>query len=404
MQDSSKISAAYRAYDGPLEIISGDGIMSRLLAQNLRHPGLSIVYSQLLAQNFRSNIFVRNFSEWIGEPLSQWRLKFQRAIVMGVVRSQSKGFQPILNIPDEFILEKGDRIILMARTAEDIQPDYSLPPITDKKSNGEPRTQKPISAKTSASINKKVLVLGWNHHVPALLYELGTYPGESYDITVASLRTVEERQLALQGMELNKERVSIKHLEADYVKESEIRRLEPQNFEKIVMAGSDRLAEEEEADARTIVGYILLQDVLEEYQAKPQVITELADPSNQDLIRRFQTEVIIGPIIVSHLLAQMSLRRELYSVFNELFTVDGAEIVFRSSQNYQLGTGPTTFAEVEERVRAFGETVLGYFQPQSDSSDHPSFKLPTHHNQRIHLDEQTQWVVLTSADQSTFHA
>ncbi len=399
MQDNSKIKAAYRAYDGPLEIISGDGIMSRLLAQNLRHPGLSTVYNQLLAQNFRSNIFARNYPEWEGKPHSHWRARFPRALVMGVVRPQGNGFQPMLNIPDEFILKKGDRIILMARTAEDIQPEDAPSASAEMKSDQEARTQHPIS---TVSRRKKILLLGWNHHVPALLYELGTYPGEQYEITVASLRPLDERKQELQGIELNPNRVHLNQIEADYVKESEIRRLEPQKYDKIVMAGSDRLAEEEEADARTIVGYILLKEVLKEYQAKPQVIMELADPSNQGLIRRFQTEVIIGPIILSHLLAQMALRRELYSVYNELFTVGGAEIVFRDSYNYQLETGPTTFAEVEERIKRFGETVLGYFLPSSDTSERPSFKLPTHRHQRIHLDETIQWVVLTSADQSTF--
>ena len=40
-------------------------------------------------------------------------------------------------------------------------------------------------------------------------------------------------------------------------------------------------------------------------------------------------EIIVSPLIVSHMLARVALRRELRAVFDELFSSNGCEILFR---------------------------------------------------------------------------
>lgn len=43
--DARKIPAARDAYPGRLELIPGDAVISRLVVQNVRHPGLSPAYT-----------------------------------------------------------------------------------------------------------------------------------------------------------------------------------------------------------------------------------------------------------------------------------------------------------------------------------------------------------------------
>jgi hypothetical protein len=59
IQDKSKIKAAYRSYSGPMEVIGSNTIISRLLAQNIRHHGLSVVYNELLTHSVNNNFFCR---------------------------------------------------------------------------------------------------------------------------------------------------------------------------------------------------------------------------------------------------------------------------------------------------------------------------------------------------------
>src|SRR5690606_4943900 len=57
--DSRKIAIARHAYGGPLEVLASDSIIGRLLAQNVRHPGLSHVYGELLTHGRGSEIYIR---------------------------------------------------------------------------------------------------------------------------------------------------------------------------------------------------------------------------------------------------------------------------------------------------------------------------------------------------------
>lgn len=46
--DARKVMVGVRAYNGPVEVISSDLFISRLIAQTLRHPGLSKIFNELL--------------------------------------------------------------------------------------------------------------------------------------------------------------------------------------------------------------------------------------------------------------------------------------------------------------------------------------------------------------------
>lgn len=74
---------------------------------------------------------------------------------------------------------------------------------------------------------------------------------------------------------------------------------------------------------------------------------------------------MISPMILSHVLAQVALRRELRVVLDELFTVGGAEIQFRDPAHYPLPAS-ATFQVLERTVAAEGELALGVFRNQAD--------------------------------------
>ena len=91
----------------------------------------------------------------------------------------------------------------------------------------------------------------------------------------------------------------------------------------------------------------------------PEILMELMDPENEKLFQERAGEVLISPLILSHILAHVALRRELNVVFDELFTVGGAEIYFRRAAECRLSGRETTFQEIEEAVARHGEIALG---------------------------------------------
>jgi hypothetical protein len=70
---------------------------------------------------------------------------------------------------------------------------------------------------------------------------------------------------------------------------------------------------------------------------------------------------MISPMIVSHILAQVALRRELRVVLDELFTVGGSEIQFRDPHDYPLPAS-VDFHMLQRILGKSGEVVLGLYR------------------------------------------
>ena len=92
----------------------------------------------------------------------------------------------------------------------------------------------------------------------------------------------------------------------------------------------------------------------------------MVDPNNHSLFANRPGEILISPMIISHMLAQITLRRDMWIVFDELFTADGAEIYFRTPRQYQAGGAPLRFRDIQRLVSAQGDIALGvYFRDRS---------------------------------------
>ena len=396
LQNENKLSAARRAYKGPMEVISSDTIISRLIAQNIRHYGLSIIYNELLSHSANNNLYAREFQEATNRTFREVSHHFTKCILFGVVRPENGTFRPILNPPADFTIENGDRLILLSRNLD--ESEWGHQPAAPSGNRSEDRFGKEFSKPKigSEKSHTRLLILGWNHHLPALIKELGTYKEESFEITIASVRHLEEREREIELVEPDKQVVSCKQVKADYIREMELRSLDPAHYDNILLISSDKLSAEEEADARTIVGYTLLEEVLEEAENRPRMIMELADPNNEILIRNFMSEVIIGPLILSNLLATIAMRRELNTVYSELFTAGGAEINFRRPGDYGIGGETLSFSDIQQAASVHNETAIGVFMGSRASANTLNLSMNPPRHQSFQLTDSVKLVVLSS--------
>lgn len=348
--DARKVGVARRAYRGPLQLVGSDAVVSRLLAQNVRHPGLSRVYNQLLTHDGGCEIYVRDGTALAGETFERLGGAFGRSILMGVVREEGGAFTPYLNPPGEFEIRPNDRLVHLAGRYEDIDPDPGLP--TDPWPRGRP------GAPEEGELERRILILGWNHKVPALIKEFGTYERGRFEVTVFSTVSDSRREKALERYGAKSDRVRVEQIEGDLAELADLAALEPHGFDKVILVGSDWIQDEDESDARTIIGALLLGH-LGLPSEDTQTIVELLDPENVRLMDTSQGEVIISPLILSHMLAQVALRPELGAVFAQLFTAGGAEITFRELSAYAGDADTVSFGDVQRRAWERGEVALG---------------------------------------------
>ena len=201
--------------------------------------------------------------------------------------------------------------------------------------------------------------------MPSLIAEFGSYGDQQFHIDIVSVVSASERERDITRYIHEHHEVTCRHIEADYMVEDELRKVRPADYDAVILLSSDRLASGEEADARAMVGYLLLEDLLAEGSRRPQLIMELSDPDNRHLLYGHQSEMLISPMILSHVLAQVALRRELRVVLDELFTCGGAELQFRDPQDYPLPAS-ADFRLLEKALAAEGELALGVFRQQAD--------------------------------------
>ncbi|MDX1428876.1 MAG: hypothetical protein R3282_01260, partial [Rhodothermales bacterium] len=283
---------------------------------------------------------------------------FPRAVLLGVVRPTGKTFRPILNPAPDFTLKSEDRIVLIADTYEDSLPDLKGGKATAQRAPEQPWI--PIElAPVDTQPLRRLLLLGWSHKVAALVDELSGYPSERFEVEVFSLVPAEERREQLKYAPSADEGVTVTHTEGDYIRQAELAAIDWSRYDNCVFLGSDWLDSSEETDARSILGYSALRAALEGHAQRPEILVELIDPSNAYLFKRRPGEVIISPVVLSHMLAHAALRPELTSVFAELFGPGGAEIFFRPASDYQLTGRTVSFREIRGTSHACGEIAIG---------------------------------------------
>jgi hypothetical protein len=363
IQDYRKLVLAREVYSGQLELIAGDLSISRLIAQTVRHPGLSQVYLELLSHDYGNNFYLIDEAPHIGRNVAELMAELPNAIVCGVVQSRDGKRKVSLNLPANGVIAPGDKLILISRSfkgahhtgihspvaAKVLDTQVSLPSDSERSSSGRDE-----SAKT-------VLVLGWSRKVPALLKEFAAYGEGVFRLTVVSTRSMLEREQILvdQGVILPEEMCL--HLEADFTVEHQLKRIRPETYDSIIITSSERMGTGAQADARSLVAWLLLGAYLKARKAHPQIVMELSDSHNEQLIDGQAGEILITPLIVSHLLAQVALQRDLAVVFDALFGAGGADIDFCRVHAIGLPLGRHTFAQIQWAAMKKGMTALGVY-------------------------------------------
>jgi hypothetical protein len=353
LQDIRRIDMARSAYRGPLEIVPSDDAISRLLTQNILHPGLSSFLREVLTARAGNEILLRRVGNLAGATLKEVTGQFPNVIVMGLVRSADESPSVSLNPVSSTRLEAGDKLVMLARSLADTAPAQAagsrLPPIE------RPEARR---SRRQAAGKHRLLVLGWNQRVPNLLDELASYGDRDFEVRLVSSSDIGMRREEIERYSARAARVPVEHVQEDFLLAGSLRAGDLEGVTSILLLASDRLASEEEADARTIVGHRLIESLLAGRDKRPQILLELADAANEGLAGATGVEAVISPLIVSHLLARIALQPAIRQIFDELFTVGGPEIEFRPLSAYGLRAGER-FRDMEAAVAARGDTLLG---------------------------------------------
>ncbi|GAB3680960.1 CASTOR/POLLUX-related putative ion channel [Salinisphaera aquimarina] len=383
--DADRLETARRAYPGPAEFIGTPLIISRLLVQNARHPGLSWIYNELLGGH-GNQIFVRKCPELAGQRMIDVAACFEDAILLGIARNGE--LQPLYADNADTVTEN-DPLAFIAADFDDCKPTR------DAQADEQGRARPPFHS-DSPLRNRRVLVLGWNQKLPSLLAEFDAYERESVEVDVFSLLSIGERETTLlrKGVQLDHARVN--QLEGDLTSHYEVGLLDVASYDSIILVASDWLGSADAADARMLLGYLVLSRLLEDVANPPRLVVETMSTDNAKLFDVANVERLVSPDLQASMLTQVALRRELHWVMEELFGAGGAEVEFRDVTALGLAGASRSFEAMRLERAAYGEVLLGTLADATGAA--PRLRLNPHDKQALlELADGDELVVLAVA-------
>ncbi len=388
LYDARKITTVLQCYQGPIEVVASDEVISRMVAQMTRHPYISDIYRELLSMGAGNELYIRDVKPGqIGKSFWGFAQKAASALVIGVTRESERRITPLLNPPADYCFSREDKIVYIADHWGDLDTlnDAAIKPWPEP---GE-------SLEKLKRDDEKLLVLGWSRRMPDLLEEYESYLNQRFDITIASRMPVETRQQQIDAHGSTLQRTKVVHKLIDYTIPENLAALNPESFDTVVCLSSEGSSSDEDADARTLVAHTILQAQLAQSSRKPRVILELLDELNVGLISGSGCEYLLTPHVLGFMLVEVSLRRELNAVFQELFNSGDTEITFRDFERYGLAVGDSiAFHQVQRLSRDYNEIALGIFKTAKANQTTSGKHINPDRNKMWTLENNDKFIVL----------
>lgn len=358
--DATKIPVALHTYKGPLQIIPSNTVIARMIARSVVYTGLLRVLNAMLIDEDYPYLVPKQFPSLVGKNWADVYSYFDAATPCGLIRQSGGSSKTLLAPPLDTVLTADDWVVLLADSDE--KPQALRKPMS--------RTVTlPAAAlvQRSQAKRQRILILGWSSRVPRVLEELANVRQQYFDVTiVSSLPTAEREQVLAQQLDEAWSGKAI-NIQEDYTEQRVQEQLQPNTFDSILLFSSDRLGTDEEADARSIVAFMVLNYLLSiapKERVQPHILLELQDQSNAVYVSHTNSDLMVSSVVISHVLAQVALHPSLRSVYDDLLSSDGAHLGIRYLPESLYGE--LSIAQVQSYVLAEGGVLLGVSTRESE--------------------------------------
>ena len=310
---------------GNVQVVQSVDLVTRVLVQAARQPGLSLVYDELLSFEGCEIYFHKHIS-LAGRTFADATLSMPIAAVIGI---KPQGSDPVINPPADRIIETDDMLILVAEDDSKINiPEKSQPTFDMSRICQPPEI---------VSTPEHYVILGWHRGGTMLLQELNKQltPG-------ASVLIVHDPDLSNvpSNEDLNTlERLNVSVQKCKTTSRPELERLDLTLSDEIIVLSYRDSLPIQEADSMTLLTLVHIRDLCERTQKRIGIATEMLDAQNRELAdRKNEDDFIASEELVSKVLVQLSENPELAKVLDELLTSDGSELYLRPAAHYvELG-------------------------------------------------------------------
>ncbi|MFZ1771969.1 MAG: hypothetical protein WAU00_22345, partial [Caldilinea sp.] len=334
-------------------VVAGD-LIARIIAQTSRHAGLSAVYTELLSYE-GSEIYLADQAGLAGKTYQDALFAYAHVTVIGIARPDQP---PRLNPPAATLFEAGDRVIVVADDARDLQPAAERYAIDEQAIRVQPVTPQPPD---------RTLIIGWNWRAPGILEQLDSYVTPGSAVTIFA--DAEDVHAIERQTPTSLARLTVQVQVGSTTDRRLLDALAIEQYRQVILLCYDNMPPQQ-ADSRTIVTLLHLRDIASKHDYHFSIVTEMLDVRNRHLIELMRPDdFIVSDHLVSLVLTQLAEVQELNEIFAELFDAEGMEIYIKPVSEYVKLEAPVTFATLVEAALRRGETAIGFRCQSSKSGD-----------------------------------
>lgn len=387
--DDLEVAKVAGNYQVPV-VTTGD-VISKLIVQCARQPGLSQVFSAVFGS---AGLTLRMAAEpsLANRPFGEAMRAYPDNIPLGVCDvlelDDREVLIPDINPPDNRVIEPQERVILLG-------PTQSAP-------IGPPRPETDLTLpevpECGPRAAQNIVILGWNKNISAVLYHFDEHMEDGGAVTVVGDLPPETMA---ELIETDPPRAS-KNLELTFLNRPWLRRrhlVELVAGADTVVLLSDQSHGIQDPDARVIMGLILLDSLSTAGEVHPNlhVVAEMVDASNARLMERrvggnLRPELIVSPDVVSLLLIRIAENNILRMIVTEFLSVKGQEIYLKPANAYVHPGEDVDFPNLMERARARSEIALGVAVHRDNAA--PEITINPPRKRRYALTEEDRVIVV----------
>ena len=329
-----------------VQLVLADDLISRIVVQSTRQPGLSAVYTELLDFD-GCEIYAVEQPELTGRTFGEALLDYDACSLIGLCGANGR---VALNPDMATVIEPGAKAILIAEDDDKIERD----------GRPAPAAAEPVAPHGAAiAAAERTLMLGWNRRAPMIAVELARYvaPGSTLTIAADTPEIADE----VAGLDLAGTNLSVDLRLIDTSRRAEIGALDPLSYDSILVLGYGDHMQAQAADTRTLVTLLHLRGISEQAGKPVTIVSEMIDVRNRALAEVTRVDdFVVSNKLVSLMLAQASENEYLEEIFKDLLDEEGSEICLRPAEFYVPVGAELTFYDVARAAAARGEVAIGH--------------------------------------------
>ena len=344
IDDPDTARTVKRLFKDAVSIVDAQAIIAELTAQACRQSGLSQVFRELLDFD-GDELYFENFPQLTGKTYGEAQLSFTSSTIIGVHTKNgdirlSPNASDILNDGDDLIgIASDDSTFVVDGSPTGIQVHPAIPQTADKP-------------------ERRIIIVGWSRLGPRVVKELDRFGDEetTLEILVDPATDVEHLRSLLPANNLQ---IVIKPCGARPEELADLASTSP--FDEVIVLGNRDQLSTEDADAHTLLTLLAFQEAVEEKGfGQVRIVAEMLEQRHGSLAQATGADdFIVSDELTSLMITQVSERKELLGVFQQLFDGEVASIeVVRADT---CGAAQCrNFAEVVASAAAVGDSAIGY--------------------------------------------